>query len=93
MGMAELITRVGDTNVEFQLLGANYFEARENTRDCKITFATTKGTALRMDSGEVIGLVLWLKKADVDRATSDQKSGIPALPPSTIHHPPSTPLA
>lgn len=69
LGMSELLTKVGDNNIEFQRLGSGYFQANENTKDCKISFATKSGTALAMERGDLIGLVVWLKKEDVDRVT------------------------
>lgn len=71
--MSELIALVGDDNIEFQRVGSGYFKAQETPKECKITFATKPGTALQMERGELIGLMVWLKQSDVDQAVEYHK--------------------
>lgn len=76
IGLVELVTRIGDQNIEFQNLRQVADGARRGKGGvCKYTF----GSAVPMeqvllDNPTKIGLILWLDKATVDRIMSEDKS-------------------
>lgn len=79
LGMAELIARIGDDNVRFQNLFDGDVDVAKTKRGTRITFYTDPAnltpTSAYREEGYPVCLVLWLKRADVDRVLAEHRAG------------------
>ena len=83
MKLSELITRIGDENVIFQLLADSTTNVNTNKKGVSlITFATdqTNATAVLHDDGK-IGFVVWFPRPAFEAATKDLRLKAPPAKP------------
>jgi hypothetical protein len=66
--LSQIIAAVGDDKVQCQVLANDLLRAKDGVRDCEITFATERGSAIKLERNEVIGLVVWINRKDYEAA-------------------------
>jgi len=74
MTLSELIKKIGDENVSFQILNQNITNISERKRDmtCRVTFETNKLSPGDIVLGEGnIGLVVWIPQDKWKKALKD----------------------
>lgn len=66
--LSEMITKIGDKNVQFQNLDNDIVRMRTRADgQSEITFGTSART--RINGTEKLGLVVWLDRKDVEKVT------------------------
>lgn len=69
MKLSELISTIGDKNIQFQRLEADFIKGETKRDDGEITFATDKNTVINYNSSiafgnkpDKVGLILWINR-------------------------------
>lgn len=70
MGLQELITRIGEHNIQVQCINTSFIKAKYKAmlEDTEVTFTTNQTTPdeLQADSGKV-GLIIWLPREEAEK--------------------------
>jgi hypothetical protein len=79
-GLVDLLTRIGDTRLQFQNLDQCMVNAQSTRGGMHVTFATSVVTPTEMMLGqdEHMALIVWVKRADVQAAREAFKTEVPS---------------